>query len=165
MSHSRKTVVTLLLVIAGAITPLVAHAIGGRCWIFLPAHLPPLLAGVALGPGAGLATGAATAISDLLWGGRVHGLAFLPLGLEFVTYGVVAGALAPRPGRYGTRLFAIIVAMVAGRLAHLVVALFLGRSAGHLLSSLFIAPWPGIILQVALLPALAPLVTRVASRR
>jgi hypothetical protein len=165
MSHPRRTAVTLLLVIAGAITPLIAHAIGGRCWIFLPAHLPPLLAGLALGPGAGFLTGAATAISDLLWGGRVHGLAFLPLGLEFVTYGVVAGALSGRAGRYGARLFAIVVAMLAGRLAHFVAALLLGRGSGHLMGSLFIAPWPGIVIQILLLPALAPVVTRAAGRR
>jgi hypothetical protein len=157
--------VTLLLVIAGVLTPLIAHAIGGRCWIFLPAHLPPLLAGVALGPGAGLATGAATAISDWLWGGRVHGLAFLPLGLEFVAYGVVAGALAARPTRYGTRLFAIIVAMLVGRLVHFLAALALGRGSAHLMSSLFIAPWPGIVIQVVVLPAIEPLVTHAAGRR
>lgn len=164
MSHSRRTAVTLLLVIAGAITPLIAHAIGGRCWIFLPAHLPPLLAGLALGPVVGFLTGAATAISDLLWGGRVHGLAFLPLGLEFVTYGVVAGALSARPGRYPSRLFAIVVAMLAGRLAHFVAALLLGRGGGHLMDSLFVAPWPGIVIQILLLPALAPVVTRAARR-
>jgi len=165
MRHSRRTIVTLLLVIAGALTPIVAHRIGGRCWIFLPAHIPPLLAGVALGPGAGLATGAATAIADLLWGGRVHGLAFLPLGLEFVTYGLVAGMLASPPSRYGTRLFAIIVAMLAGRLVHFLAALLLGRGSAHLISGLFVAPWPGIVIQVVVLPAIAPAITRAASRR
>jgi len=165
MNHPRRTTVTLLLVIAGALTPLVAHAIGGRCWIFLPAHIPPLLAGVALGPGAGLLTGVATAVSDLLWGGRVHGLAFVPLGLEFVTYGLVAGMLASPPSRYGTRFFAIIVAMLAGRLVHFLAALVLGRGSAHLLDGLFVAPWPGIVIQVALLPAIAPAITRAAGRR
>jgi hypothetical protein len=165
MNRSRRTTVTLLLVIAGALTPLVAHAIGGRCWIFLPAHIPPLLAGVALGPGAGLLTGAATAIADLLWGGRVHGLAFLPLGLEFVAYGLCAGMLAVPPSRYGTRLFAIIVAMLAGRLVHFLAALALGHGSAHLIGGLFVAPWPGIVIQVVVLPAIAPAVTRAAGRR
>ncbi len=95
MRQSRRTIVTLLLVIAGALTPLIAHAIGGRCWIFLPAHLPPLLAGVALGPGRRLGDRRNDGDRlDLLWGGRVHTtLGFLPLGLEFVTYGLCAGML------------------------------------------------------------------------
>jgi hypothetical protein len=35
-------VIIAVLAAAGALTPLIADAIGGRCWIFLPAHVLPL---------------------------------------------------------------------------------------------------------------------------
>src|SRR4029077_326659 len=101
---------------------------------------------------------------DLLWGGRVHGLGFLPLGLELVTYGLVAGLLASPPSRYGTRLFAIVVAMLVGRLVHFLVALVLGRGSAHLIGGLFVAPWPGIVIQVVVFPAVASALTRRARR-
>ena len=143
----------------GAITPLLAHAVGGRCWIYLPAHVPPLLGGLAFGPVVGLIVGAAAALSDLLWGGRVHGLAFLPLGLEFVTYGLVAGIASGRRG-YGDQLGALLLAMLAGRLVHLAAAVALGRSIVPVLTGLFAAPWPGMLLQVLVLPPVALVAAR-----
>jgi hypothetical protein len=73
--------------------------------------------------------------------------------------------LAVPPSRYGTRLFAIIVAMLAGRLVHFLAALALGHGSAHLIGGLFVAPWPGIVIQVVVLPAIAPAVTRAAGRR
>lgn len=163
MTSTRKVIVTFGLVLAGAATPLLAHAIGGRCWIYLPAHAPPLLAGLALGPVAGLATGTAAAVADLLWGGRLHGLAFLPVGLEFICYGLVAGAVAVRSRRLAGRFLALGAAMVAGRLVHLAAAVSLGGEADHVLASLFTVPWPGMLLQLALLPFLVPVVARPAT--
>jgi hypothetical protein len=153
-------VAIVLLVVLGAATPLVAHAIGGRCWIYLPAHVPALLAGLALGPIVGFATGAATAVSDLLWGGRVHGLAFLPLGLEFVSYGLVAGVASVRGDRYPKRMLALIVAMLAGRMVYLAAAALLGRDLVRTAEGLFLAPWPGMLFQLVALPLVAPLVQR-----
>ena len=148
------------LALLGAATPLIAHAVGGACWIYLPAHLPALLAGLAFGPVAGFATGALTALADLLWGGRVEGIAFLPIGLELVTYGLVAGLAAARADRYGSLLVALIVAMLAGRLAYLAAALALARPTAQVVQGLFVRPWPGILLQLAALPPAAVLLRR-----
>ena len=159
MTGRRAAVV--LLVLAGAATPLIAHAIGGSCWIYLPAHVPALLAGLALGPLPGLATGIATGVADLLWGGRVYGVAMLPLAAEFACYGLVAGLAAARARSYPQRLLALAVAMVAGRLVHLGVALPLGRDPSRLLRALFVTPWPGMVFQLVVLPALAPVVSAI----
>jgi hypothetical protein len=34
-----------------------------------------------------------------------------------------------------------------------------------LIGGLFVAPWPGIVIQVVVLPAIAPAITRAAGRR
>jgi hypothetical protein len=153
-----------LLATAGAVTPLVAHAAGTSCWIFLPAHVPTLLAGLALGPVAGLVTAGATALADFLWGGRVHGLAFLPLALELLGYGLAAGLLSRRGPGYGPRILALLGAMLAGRLLYLAAAVAIGRSAGQVLPGLFVLPWPGIFIQVVTLPFAAFLLERFSER-
>ncbi len=161
MRMSRRTVAIVLFAAIGAATPLVAHAVGGSCWIYLPAHVPALLAGLTMGTVAGGVTGAATVVSDVLWGGRVHGIAFLPLGVEFMTYGLVAGAASRRGDRYLRRLLTLIIAMLAGRLAYLIGSTILGRELAHALRGLFVAPWPGILFQLSVLPLIAPWVRRV----
>ena len=140
MSPPRRAIAVAALAAFGAVTPLIAHALGASCWIYLPAHVPALLAGLALGPVAGFVTGAATAVSDLLWGGRVHGVAFLPIGLELVTYGLCAGLLSARADRYGPRVIALGGAMLAGRVVHFAVALLLGREPWSLFAGLFVHP-------------------------
>jgi hypothetical protein len=163
---SRRTTLTVLAMAAlGAVTPLIAHAIGGRCWIYLPAHVPPLLAGLAFGPLAGMATGGAAALADLFWGGRVHGLAFLPIGLELVVYGTAAGALSTPRASYARYLVALLGAMLAGRLVYLVTGVALGRHVGQMLRGLFVTPWPGIALQLLLLPLAAPILGGATRRR
>lgn len=162
---SEKTLFAIaLLATAGVVTPLLAHAAGASCWIFLPAHFPALLAGLALGPVAGLVTAGATAIADFLWGGRVHGLAFLPFALEFVGYGFVAGVLSRLGSGYGVRLLALLGAMLAGRLVYLAAAVAIGNSAGHVLPGLFLLPWPGMFIQVVTLPPAAFLIERFSER-
>jgi hypothetical protein len=162
--RSEKTWFALaLLATGGAVTPLVAHAAGASCWIFLPAHFPALLAGLALGPVAGLVTAGATAVADFLWGGRVHGLAFLPLALEFIGYGVAAGLLSRRHSPYGARLAALLGAMLIGRLLYLAAAVATGKSVGHVLPGLFVVPWPGMVLQVLALPIASRVVERWAA--
>ncbi|MBK9368408.1 MAG: hypothetical protein IPN01_19215 [Deltaproteobacteria bacterium] len=37
----------------GASAPALVHAVGGACWVWLPAHVPALLGGLAFGPGVG----------------------------------------------------------------------------------------------------------------
>jgi len=155
MSAVRPGIAIAVLASLGALTPLIAHAAGAACWIYLPAHVPALLAGLALGPVAGLAAGAATASADLLWGGRTHGMQFLPLGFEFVAYGVSAGLLSRRARSNGHRLAALVGAMLIGRLVHLAATVALGTPAMHVLRGLFFIPWPGMLLQLPLLPIAA----------
>ena len=103
MTHNetgRVTTVTLtgtaLLLALGEVLPIVFHAIplGGR--IFLPMHLPTFVAGLVLGPVAGLVVGAGSPILSGLLTGRPTVFYMIPMILELATYGLVSGLLRRR---------------------------------------------------------------------
>jgi niacin transporter len=87
---------TALLLALGVVLPIVFHAIplGGR--IFLPMHLPTFVAGLVLGPVAGLVVGAGSPILSGLLTGRPTVFYMIPMVLELATYGFVAGLLRLR---------------------------------------------------------------------
>ncbi len=87
---------TALLLALGVVLPIVFHAfpLGGR--IFLPMHLPTFVAGLVLGPAAGLVVGAGSPIVSGLLTGRPTVLYMVPMVFELATYGLVAGLLRPR---------------------------------------------------------------------
>jgi niacin transporter len=78
------------------VLPIVFHAfpLGGR--IFLPMHLPTFVAGLVLGPVAGLVVGAGSPIVSGLLTGRPTVFYMVPMVFELATYGLVAGLLRPR---------------------------------------------------------------------
>jgi niacin transporter len=87
---------TALLLALGVVLPIVFHAfpLGGR--IFLPMHLPTFVAGLVLGPVAGLIVGAGSPIVSGLLTGRPTVFYMIPMVFELATYGLVAGFLRPR---------------------------------------------------------------------
>ena len=87
---------TALLLAMGVVLPIVFHAIplGGR--IFLPMHLPTFVAGLVLGPVAGLVVGAGSPVLSGLLTGRPTVFYMIPMVLELATYGFVAGLLRQR---------------------------------------------------------------------
>ncbi|MBN1459527.1 MAG: ECF transporter S component [Armatimonadetes bacterium] len=89
---------TALLLALGVVLPIVFHAIplGGR--IFLPMHLPTFIAGLVLGPTAGLVVGAGSPVASALLTGRPTVLYMVPMVFELATYGVVAGLLRRKFG-------------------------------------------------------------------
>ena len=151
---------TVALALIGAASAPIAHALDVRCWIYLPAHIAPLLAGLLLGTSRGLLVGVCVAGADLLLGGKLEGLRAYAVMTELVTYGFVAGALRSESTTIGGNLRALIGAMLAGRLAYLMWSISLGRELARSLQGLFVTPLPGILLQLVALPALAVILHR-----
>ena len=139
----------------GASAPALVHAVGGACWVWLPAHVPALLGGLAFGPGVGALAALGTAVSDQLLGGGEVGLRLVPIAAEILTYGLVAGALGRRARSRAGLFGALVGAMFAGRLVYAAATIVLGQASSGLVSGLFVTPWPGIVLQLVLLAPLA----------
>ena len=124
---------TALLLALGVVLPIVFHAIplGGR--IFLPMHLPTFVAGLVLGPVAGLVVGTGSPVLSGLLTGRPTVFYMIPMILELATYGLVSGLLRRRFEAVAlASLFGVQFAFTGTEVRYLFSAVYLGF-AGALL--------------------------------
>ncbi len=157
---------TALYLALAVLLPIAFHAFGPGGRIFLPMHLPVLLAGFLAGPLSGLIVGIfAPGLSNLLTG-MPPPYAVPLMSTELPIYGLVAGIAYNRLKL--NMYLALIIAMVMGRvmfgLSLFVLALFidLPYSAAKFFSAggAIIAGLPGIILQILLIPLIVATVKR-----
>jgi hypothetical protein len=167
---TRALTTTAVLLALGVMLPIALHAVplGGR--ILLPMHIPALIAGLLLGPAAGLIVGAGSPVLSLLLTGRPPVPYMLPMLFELATYGVVAGLARPRIERvlrpYLALILSLLIAMLAGRAVWMAVVLWLApvigitaRTATAALAAIG-AGWIGMALQLAVIPAIVRAVER-----
>jgi len=166
LSKTQRLSYTALFLALSLVLPLAFHAFGVAGRIFLPMHIPVLLAGMLVGPFSALVVG-------LLGPGLSHLMTGMPptyavplMTLELPVYGVIAGVLY-----YRLKLhvyLSLIVAMVAGRLVFGLALLVLGMfmNLPYTAATFFsaggavVAGLPGVVLQLALIPLLVTAVKR-----
>lgn len=161
---TRRLCTAALLVAVGLILPQIFHMVGGKAVgsVFSPMHLPVLVSGLLLGPALGAAVGFLTPLLSALATGMPP-MAILPFMLcELTAYGAVSGVLARRFPLYPS----LIGAQVAGRVVY-AAALFVGGTVfgmqcaapASVLTSI-VTGLPGIVLQLALAPAVVLLLRK-----
>jgi len=188
---TRALTATAVLLALGVMLPIAFHAIplGGR--VLLPMHIPALIAGLLLGPAAGLVVGAGSPVLSLLLTGRPPVPYMVPMLCELATYGVVAGlarhrierALAGRGARgavsqpataagtptsrsYLALILSLLLAMLAGRAVWVAVVLWLAPVIGitaRTAAAAFAALGAGWI-GMALQLAIVPAIVRAVER-
>jgi uncharacterized membrane protein len=181
--RTRTLTGTALLIAMGVVLPFAFHGLplGGR--IFLPMHIPALIAGLLLGPVAGLIVGVGSPILSVAVTGRPPVPYLIPMVCELATYGVAAGLLRPAiervlggrrrgtlaPGarrRTAALFIALALAMVVGRLVWTAVAVWLapvvGIDARPVAAALAAigAGWPGMAIQLVLIPSIVRAIER-----
>jgi len=143
----------------GIVLSYVFHAFGwsgsGLGQIFLPLHVPVLLCGLICGWKAGLSVGAIVPLLSVLLVGRPP---LYPIGLvmmfELAAYGTISGILKKQ-----NVFAALIAAMLGGRAVFgIATAVFTGFGENGFaiktfLTSAFVTAFPGIIIQIVLIPA------------
>ncbi|MFB5067865.1 MAG: ECF transporter S component [Candidatus Wallacebacter cryptica] len=154
-----RLVLGALLLAIGLVLPTVFHSFGIAGQVFLPMHIPVLLAGFILGWKYGAAIGF---LVPLLTAGVITpGMPPLfPVGLgmafELAAYGLLTGLLAQRLNMFA----ALVIAMVGGRLVMGIAnAVLFGMaewaySFQTFIAGAFVTALPGIIVQLILVPAI-----------
>lgn len=161
---TRRLCTAAFLVAVGLILPQIFHMVGGKAVgsVFSPMHLPVLVSGLLLGPALGAAVGFLTPLLSALATGMPP-MAILPFMLcELTAYGAVSGVLARKFPLYPS----LIGAQVAGRVVY-AAALFVGGTVfgmqcaapASVLTSI-VTGLPGIVLQLALAPAVVLLLRK-----
>ena len=156
MSNTKKLVFAALCIALGVALPVAFHGVPNAGNIFLPMHIPVLIAGLLCGPWLGVAVGALTPLLSCLISGMPP-VAYLPSMIcELAAYGLVAGLLAWLiRGRFGI-VISLMGAMVAGRLVMGALNALIFRAGEYSLSvwltASFVTALPGIIIQLLLIP-------------
>jgi niacin transporter len=147
---------TGLLLATGVVFPFVFHQFGIAGRIFLPMHVPVFLAGMVLGPGAGLLVGALSpGLSAVMTGVPPAALA-IPMTPELAVYGLVSGLLFR--GTRTSLYISLLGAMILGRIVWIPMAMFIAPLLGFRGRTLAVAlaaqavGWPGIVIQLMFVP-------------
>lgn len=164
MPTTQRIAFTALFIAMGLLLPILFHMIGSGP-VFLPMHIPILLAGFLVGPGVGLTAGLITpGLSSIL-----TGMPLLPqavgMTFELATFGFLAGLLYRQLNK--PLLWSLIMSMLGGRIVYgllgaLVLPLF-GMDRIPMWAPLTVGVatgWPGILIQIVVVPAIVSIAER-----
>lgn len=169
-----KMVLAALLLALGLVLPFVTGQIPEIGNMLLPMHLPVLICGLVCGWKWGLAVGFILPLlrsllfqmPPLLPTLRTGGA--LCMAFELATYGLVAGLVYARlPRRTWALYAALIAAMAAGRMVWALASVVIYSLFSDIqftfelfLAGGFVSAWPGMLLQLALIPLLVKALER-----
>ena len=160
MSYAKKAILCAACIALCVVLPMMFHAIPNAGSIYCPMHIPVLLCGLLCGPGFGLLCGlAGPTLSSLLV--QMPMLAYLPSMLvELAVYGLLVGLcmrLIRTRRMYADLCISLILAMLAGRIVAGAARALLFAAGSYSLaawvSGYFITSWPGMVIQLVLIPA------------
>ena len=161
MNKTKQIVLTAMFIALGVALPQAFHSIPNAGSIFLPMHIPVLIAGYAVGPVFGLICGILTPLlSHLIF--QMPPAPVLPGMLcELAMYGLMTGLLnkvLKIENRLVKNYVVLIGAMLCGRLFYGILNALVFRAGSYSLqawmSAAFVTAIPGIIIQLILIPIL-----------
>jgi niacin transporter len=155
-------VLTALFVAIGVLLPIAFHSINMFGAIFLPMHIPVILCGLICGPLLGVVAAIMTPLlSSVITGMPVIYPVAVAMIFELATYAVVAGVMFRLLKKLNIILalyISLVCAMLLGRGVLGVVSYILygvlgnGYTFSAFIASAFITAWPGIIIQLVIIP-------------
>ncbi|MCL2675704.1 MAG: ECF transporter S component [Firmicutes bacterium] len=160
-SNTRKLTQTALFVALGVLLPTVFHTIPRAGGIFLPMHIPILLCAVVCG----FPYGTICAVLMPLLSNAFTGMpdaAMLPsMMFELLVYGAVTPLLmrVVKVKNFYAKIYIVLIgAMLCGRAAGGVANALIFRAGNYSfeiwLSAAFLISWPGILIQLAVIPSI-----------
>lgn len=161
MTMVTKCCVTAICMAMCVILPIAFHAIPNAGTLLSPMHLPVLLCGMVCGWQYGLICGlTAPAISFFMTG--MPGIGYMPtMMLELAVYGLITGLMMKimRTGRQLADIYiSLLAAMIAGRIITGICRALIFAAGNYSwkawFTGYFVSTFPGIIMQLILVPVL-----------
>lgn len=156
--QSKKITYSAVMIALGVLLPQLFHTIGGSGVVFLPMHIPVIIAGFIIGPAQGLIIGGlVTIISAVITQMPAVPVAYF-MFFELTAYGFFAGVFYRKIRMQ--KYVALILTMVFGRVVYVFTAYFatfvlklpyqfLTYTA---LVDKFVISIPGVIIQIITIP-------------
>jgi LytS/YehU family sensor histidine kinase len=161
MSYVKRSVITAACIGLCVVLPMAFHAIPNAGSLLSPMHIPVLLSGLICGWSFGLLCGLAGPLLSTLITGMPLVAYLPPMLVELAVYGLVSGlifALVRTKRLYADLYTSLVVALLAGRILAGVARALIFSAGGYSLAawtaSYFVGTWPGIVIQLVLVPAL-----------
>lgn len=167
MTNIKKAIITSMCIALCVVLPQAFHAIPNAGSIWLPMHIPVLLCGLIVGPMFGFLCGIfGPVFSSFITG--MPNVAYLPqMVIECAIYGLVSGFMMKiiRSGKLYFDLYvSLIVAMLMGRVVAGILKALIFASGKYSMalwfSSYFFTAFPGIIVQLVILPSVVVALTK-----
>ncbi len=161
MTYVKKTIITAVCIALCVVLPMAFHSVKNAGSIFAPMHIPVLLCGLICGAPLGLLCGLVGPLLSSLFTGMPP-MAILPsMMVELAAYGLFTGlfmGLVRTKAILADLYISLVAAMIFGRvLAGIAKALIFSAGKYSLtawVTAHFVTSLPGIIIQLALVPAL-----------
>ena len=161
MKSTKRLVFAALCTAIGILLPQLLHAIPQGGNIFLPMHIPVLLCGFICGPGWGLACGAICCTLSHLITGMPVALIYPGMVCELAVYGLISGLMFnifKKKRKLWATYLCLITAMLCGRIVSGLLNGLVFRAGSYSfsiwLSASFVTGFPGIAIQLILIPLL-----------
>lgn len=162
----RDSVLAGLFLALAMVLPFLTGQIPQFGQMLLPMHLPVLICGFVCGWRWGLLVGfVAPLLRSAVFGMPPMYPVAIAMAFELAAYGCVTGLLSARlPRTAAGRLAALVGAMLAGRIVWAAATFALTRTLtlDVFLASAFLNAWPGIVLQLVLVPPTVAAIARPA---
>lgn len=159
MSKTSRLVASSAFIALGVMLPMIFHFVGASGSIFLPMHIPVLIAGLFLGPYAGFMVGILSPLLSSFFTGMPPFMPILPIMLiELGIYGASSGYLYRCKGC--SLLVSLLCSMILGRIAAICIVyvmvsfLHINLQLSAYLIGAVITGLPGVCIQLILIPFL-----------
>ena len=161
MNKTKQLVLAALFVAIGVVLPQAFHAIPNAGSIFLPMHIPVLIAGFATGPVYGLICGILTPVLSHLIFSMPPAPVLPGMLCELAMYGLMTGLLnkvVKIENNLVKNYVVLIGAMLCGRITYGILNALIFRAGNYSMqawiSAALVTAIPGIIIQLVLIPIL-----------
>ena len=161
MSYVKKAIITAACMALCVVLPMAFHAIPNAGSIISPMHIPVLLCGLICGWPFGLLCGlAGPALATLFTG--MPPITYLPsMMVELAAYGLISGIMMriiKTKSLYADLYISLVTAMLCGRIVAGISKVLIFAAGNYSMvawtTSYFITAWPGIVIQLILIPTI-----------
>lgn len=161
LTHVKKAIITAACIALCVVLPMAFHAIPNAGSIYCPMHIPVLLCGLICGWPFGLLCGlAGPAFASLLT--QMPQLAYLPsMLIELAAYGLISGVMMKwihTKNLYADLYISLMAALLGGRIVAGISKALIFAAGNYSIAAwttaYFITSLPGLIIQLALIPAI-----------